>query len=257
MKRKRTSEYNILNLALGLLLGFFIGGGIAYLNFNRQNDSFFYKYFQELYEKAQSTFLPKYSNEYLVRKNENKINDKKDSIETGKKNVNSGSEISYIHIENDIRASIDSVSQIHRDSVFEAISENTDSSGFYENITLLTDKLISTKAIVLDFERASISDATRELDSLLGNVPDRRKVPDNLYYIEFYESPINFQGYKMSKNRIMLYGLNSINAATFKVLKNEIYLNYLDDYYLLKESNDFLPLRPISETYIINQLENK
>jgi len=237
-------------------LGFFIGGGIAYLHFNRQNDSLIYNYFQELYEKAQSTFRPKYSNEYIALKENHNIPDKTDEKDSQRRH-NSGSEISYIHIDNNIRIIADSTVPVSEDSEIETITENSDSSTVHENIKLITDKLISTKAIVFDFERASTSDATRDLDSLLGNVPERRKVPDNLFYIEYYESPINYQGYKMSKNRIMLYGISSINAAKFIVLKNEIYLKYLDDYYLLKETSEYMPLRPITEAYIINQLEIK
>jgi hypothetical protein len=253
MQKRKPPELNFLNLLLGLLLGFFLGGGLIYLNFNRQNDSLVVNYFQSLYEKAQQTFQPKFSKNYFPQSN----------LDSSIINIDKQISEKFIKLKNDsvlTETTIHDISQVDSSDVFLEINSSEikkDTSNSEGMAGIIADKLLGIKAVILELEKSEVSASTRELDSLLGNIPSRRKVPDNLFYVEFWESPMNYQGYKMTKNKIIVYGITSLNSALFEIYKNSIYLNYQNEIFLIKETDVFIPLIPITDAYLINQIENQ
>jgi hypothetical protein len=252
MQKRKPPELNFMNLLLGLLLGFFLGGGLMYLNSNRQNDSLVVNYFQSFYEKSQQTFKPKFVKNYIPQNNLDSL-----IISTGNKLRDTGKYRYDSVLKNPIvkdAALADSKDNVVGKNYSEIEQEASISD---KKAGIITDKLLGVKAVIFEMEKPKISESTRELDSLLGNIPSRRKVPENLFYFEFWESPINFQGYKMINNKIILYGLASINATSFKIYKNDIYINYHNEVYLIKETDVFLPLIPITDAFLINQIENQ
>ncbi|MFW5792754.1 MAG: hypothetical protein ACOCWC_00620 [Bacteroidota bacterium] len=219
--KKTQSDYNFLHVFAGLLIGFFLGSGIVYLNFNRQNDS--------LFEYVANFF----SNE----------NDRKKEPESRKKDISFNSPKTK---KNNIQK------KRNNDNINQYKEETGERAG------LVKDKLIGVKTIVLNIdETVNQSNTTKELDSILGNVKSRRQNIENRFILEFWESPIDFQAYKMSKNKIILYGIDFNNNTSFEVYNNNIYLKYFDDYYALHETNVLEQLTPVSDFLLINQIENK
>ncbi len=219
--KKNQSDYNFLHVFAGLLIGFFLGSGIVYLNFNRQNDS--------LFEYVANFF----SNE----------NDRKKEPESRKKDISFNSPKTK---KNNIQK------KRNNDNINQYKEETGERAG------LVKDKLIGVKTIVLNIdETVNQSNTTKELDSILGNVKSRRQNIENRFILEFWESPIDFQAYKMSKNKIILYGIDFNNNTSFEVYNNNIYLKYFDDYYALHETNVLEQLTPVSDFLLINQIENK
>lgn len=78
-------------------------------------------------------------------------------------------------------------------------------------------------------------------DSLLiNNIKDSDE--DGLY-VEFWRSPINYTGYKLSHNTLVLFGIYQYTSIQLKYLKNGVLeLEYLDNKYNLKCSEDFIPI---------------
>ncbi len=60
--------------------------------------------------------------------------------------------------------------------------------------------------------------------------------------VEFWESPINYRGYKLSKSHLMLFGISEPNAVTLVKKDNILVLNYLNRTYTLEQSSNFTAL---------------
>jgi hypothetical protein len=121
-----------------------------------------------------------------------------------------------------------------------------------QNYQLAKDKLLNTRVFTLKI--APESDNDRRLDSLLGNTstpPSKQQL-----FVEFWESPLNTVGYKMGKNKIMLYGIRSADFADIIRIRGKIYLRYLNEYYPLELTSSFKPLVPVNESFFSQQTES-
>jgi hypothetical protein len=82
---------------------------------------------------------------------------------------------------------------------------------------------------------------TKKLDSVL--VDD--KYGNNsaaVFRVEFWKSPINFTGYKLQGNKLIVFGIFDYKSLELMMVKGELYMKYLDRYYQLDRRSEFLPL---------------
>jgi len=127
---------------------------------------------------------------------------------------------------------------------------------FYEDnseIVVMRDRLLFTKEIQV-LAAKSNDDNKSNLDSLLigGRQP---KVKTDKYIIEFWESPLNYRGYKRNKNKIVLYGVKQYDIMSLKMFNNTLYMKYFEDYFLLENTPHFQNLIPLKDAKLINQLK--
>lgn len=209
MKRRQSTEYNFWHLLLGLLLGFFLGSGLVFLNFNRQNDS--------------------------ISNTNNSTLDSPGSID---RSFNQRPE----------RKAPQNIKEY---------SSGLSNNSMQKHSHIITDKLIQVKNIILEIEPQELSNARLTLDTIIGKVNGSAKRPESVFRIEFWESPINYRGYKKTRNKIVLYGISAINAASFEVHNNDIYMQYLNDYYHLIPTNDLKTLEPVTSDLLIDQIKYK
>jgi hypothetical protein len=113
------------------------------------------------------------------------------------------------------------------------------------------DRLLHTKTITLTNVKDNRSSANQKLDSLLGNFTAPSDV--QVFFIEFWESPLNSVGYKMGKNKILLYGIQSFENISLASYNGKIYLNYLSEYYPLEITTSFQPLVPVNEPFFTSE----
>lgn len=125
-----------------------------------------------------------------------------------------------------------------------------------EEIRVRRDRLLGTIGFTLPAASpaGSWSESTRTLDSLLRG---RTGQPHRSILVEFWESPLNFTGYKMSKNSLILYGLDQIESVSLQMHEEVIYLKYYDFYFPLKLTSEFLPLSAVEDPLLINKLEQR
>lgn len=79
-----------------------------------------------------------------------------------------------------------------------------------------------------------------------GNVND----PDNAratgteagYEVEFWVSPVNYQGYRLSKDKLILFGIPEPDAIQLYELDEQLWLKYGSKFYHLSETTEFEPL---------------
>ncbi|MFO7998305.1 MAG: hypothetical protein R6U86_04910 [Bacteroidales bacterium] len=125
-----------------------------------------------------------------------------------------------------------------------------------DEIRLKRDRLISTIGFALTHSdlNPAHSETTKRLDSLLGNT---HEYSPRIITIEFWESPLHFTGYKMGKNKVVIYGLDQIESVSLLTLDEDIFLKYYEFFFPLEPTSEFLPLVPLSDAILIHKLEQQ
>ena len=70
--------------------------------------------------------------------------------------------------------------------------------------------------------------------------------------IQFWESPLGYSGYKLSRNTLVLYGLSDQFKYTVYFKGNNYYLATKELFYVLKETSDFLSFKSADRNAILN-----
>ena len=103
-----------------------------------------------------------------------------------------------------------------------------------ENFIVRKDELLSAKNIeVANFQQNETTNASDSLLEKISGIKDGKKNVVASFKVEFWQSPINYRGYKMTKNKIVLFGINS---------KENIKLFHADDAIFLKQNQSFFKL---------------
>lgn len=109
------------------------------------------------------------------------------------------------------------------------------------------DEMIATKSVKLTIVGDSPSKRTTGgsdslLTALTGVKPPEGFHPD--YTLEFWRNPVNYKGYKLIRNRIILFGQPPDQPYQLLVANGQLVLSVKNTQYILRESSDFLPLIP-------------
>lgn len=115
------------------------------------------------------------------------------------------------------------------------------------------DQLLHTTTLTLNHPNTAQKDYERRLEPLMGRTDTASS--ERIYFIEFWKSPLNSMGYKMGKNKIVLYGITSFDMVSLTNYRNNIYLRYLNDYYPLEVTTSFKPLVPVNEPFFSEGLQ--
>jgi len=126
-----------------------------------------------------------------------------------------------------------------------------------EDIVVKKDELLSVKSIeLINLNPSEINTASAK-DSLLQKVSgvrdDKNLAKAANLMVEFWISPINYRGYKMSKNKVALFGIQTEGAKLYK-MDEAIYLKYQQNVYKLDLTNDFKPFEKVSDQVLIAKL---
>ncbi len=131
-----------------------------------------------------------------------------------------------------------------------------DNSVVSEDVVVKKDELISTKTMeVINLNPLSAKVTSK--DSLLQKVSGVQddKNAKQLFNIEFWESPINYKGYKMSKYKIVLFGIASVDGIKVFRTEDAIYLKNQTAIYKLDYASELKPYERISDESIISKLK--
>ncbi|MFC2100915.1 hypothetical protein ACFLRZ_03700 [Bacteroidota bacterium] len=123
------------------------------------------------------------------------------------------------------------------DSIF-SLEENEYTD---DDIIVIKDELLFIKSFKIP-ALDSIAKSEKTLDSIL--LDDKNPVinPKNMIRVEFWRSPVNYKGYKMSNNKLILYGIYEFERTTIGFINNSFYLISKENYYKLENTEEFLPL---------------
>jgi hypothetical protein len=125
-----------------------------------------------------------------------------------------------------------------------------------EDIEVKKDVMISSIVLpVIDKgmqkDESSSKDIAKKLPD--ADLPVEEKVDS--FIVEFWVSPIHYKGYKMSKNKIVLFGLENIDALKLYRINSSIYMNDEESYYMMASTYDFMPYQKLKELEIPQELK--
>lgn len=78
------------------------------------------------------------------------------------------------------------------------------------------------------------------LDSVLMN--SNRSEEGDLLMIEYWQSPVNYKGYKLSYNKLIVFGVDDYEKSTVKIINGDICFFAGKACYILENTDDFKPL---------------
>ena len=117
-------------------------------------------------------------------------------------------------------------------------------------INIATDELLSVKNIKI----IRIGDSFSAKDSLAARLANVEEKHSDLYFIEFWKTPLNTKGYRFSKNKIMLYGFIDYSNVLLYQLENSYYLKASDQVYKLFYGGDFKQLERVVDSDLLAKL---
>jgi hypothetical protein len=120
-------------------------------------------------------------------------------------------------------------------------------------INIATDELLSIKNVKV----IRIGDNIAGHDTLaakLANVEDKKNSTSDLYFIEFWKTPLNSKGYRFTKNKIMLYGFMDVNNVLLYQLDNSFYLKSSDQVYKLFYGSEFKKLERVLDSELLARI---
>ena len=137
-----------------------------------------------------------------------------------------------------------------RDSIVHDTTHYRYSSVSGDNIVVKRDELLMTRMIRV----IGMSDTTDQhgayLDSLLTNDKMSKHLPSNLYRVEFWRSPVNYSGYKLVRNRMIIYGIYDPDNVTLEFINRRLYLRNQNSYYLVEPTENFRSLNAVRKQEI-------
>jgi len=138
----------------------------------------------------------------------------------------------------------DTLNSIPQDSLLVEFMQ-VDSADTDENIS--TERLAKSLYIPIVY----LTDETSK-DTLMEEMLGIENVKTNSMFVEFWESPLNFEGYKLSKKKLIVYGLSS--QFDYKLYKDgpAYFFSYQNIFYKMKETQDFLPFVEVPKSEVFN-----
>jgi hypothetical protein len=119
------------------------------------------------------------------------------------------------------------------------------------NENVLREELISSKSIKIKEEKENY---TSNKDSLIAtNAGITESLANEFMIIEFWKTPLNSKGYKMSRNKILLYGVAEQNIDVLKI-DNNYYLKNNNLVYRVFYSNEFKKMERVNESAILARI---
>lgn len=127
--------------------------------------------------------------------------------------------------------------------------ENTASG---EEVVVMKDQILFERNIKIDgFVRSD----SENLDSLLVDDPSAKK-KTGMIRVEFWKSPINYKGYKMDENKIVLFGILEYNEASLKSIDGDLYLKYKSEYFPVSNTDSFRSFVILKDAQLIRRLNS-
>ncbi len=119
-----------------------------------------------------------------------------------------------------------------------------------DDITVAKEELLSVKNIkVIDL------DSPNKQDTLTGQLAGITSSGfSNLFFVEFWKTPLNSTGYRMTRNRVILYGISDFSSITIYKVDENYYLKNDDVVYKISIGTDFKPMELVNDTDLLAKI---
>lgn len=118
-----------------------------------------------------------------------------------------------------------------------------------ESINVAKEELISIKNIkVIDLDNTQKDTLTGQLAGVTSD-----DYP-NVFFVEFWKTPLNSKGYRMTRNRVILYGLDDFSNLTIYKVDDNFYLKNEEQVYKLSAGTEFKPMERVSDSSLLARI---
>lgn len=119
-----------------------------------------------------------------------------------------------------------------------------------ETITVAQEELLSVKNIkVIDL------DGNTKRDTLTGQLAGVTSTEyPNMFFVEFWKTPLNSKGYRMTRNRVILYGLSDFSNITIYKVDDNFYLKDDDVVYKISSGTEFKPMELVNDSELLAKI---
>lgn len=119
-----------------------------------------------------------------------------------------------------------------------------------DNVKVAQEELLSVKNIkVINLDNESSRDTLT--GQLAGITPT--EFP-NLFFVEFWKTPLNSKGYRMTRNRVILYGLSDFSSITIYKVDDNYYLKNDNIVYKISSGTEFKPMELVNDSNLLAKI---
>ncbi|MDQ3191601.1 MAG: hypothetical protein M3Q58_08410 [Bacteroidota bacterium] len=241
-----------LILIIGVLLGIIIGSGIFwYLSgFSGKNIFIVNQHTAQHQDNKLKQTGPELKKEKILSKVEKQpelANEITETDSLSEKIVENSDDKKDLKIKSDL---------LNDTTLLAYVGDSAYNNSIYEEqIVVKKDELLSSKIINLIDLTQNKNTTKLKKDSLI-QVTSGIKEPEpvNTYIIEFWKSPINYKGYKIGRNKLIIFGLQETGNARLFSINNQLYLKNFDRFYKIQKGIEFQSFELITDPEILNLL---
>lgn len=246
----------------GLVAGVLLGGTVAYVLFSRKTAPSPASQAYQLEPQATPKVTPVAVNTTVIEAS-NQENSTNSEIENPEQAI--------VETENDSTLVLDSVAIDSTLAEYNAIdsshlktipfdsttlaSTSTAVDTFDNEIVVREDELVWNSSKTIIYLGEAVETPSR-IDSLIEQTSGVR-MEDRVEEIslEFWQSPINYKGYKLGKKKLLLYGIDKPDSTWIYNVNEQLYLKTTKTIYQLDYTDNFKSYRPVNDPDVIKVLK--
>jgi hypothetical protein len=119
-----------------------------------------------------------------------------------------------------------------------------------EDVNVAQEELLSVKNI-----KVINLDTDSKRDTLTGQLAGVTNADyPNLFFVEFWKTPLNSKGYRMTRNRVILYGLSDFSSITIYKVDDNYYLKNDDVVYKISSGTEFKPMELVNDSQLLAKI---
>jgi hypothetical protein len=124
------------------------------------------------------------------------------------------------------------------------------------DIVVKKDEMLGTRTLeVFNLSPVAKNNSKDSLLQKVSGIKDDKPGTKQMFNVELWSSPLNYKGYKLSKYKMVLYGIGSVDGIKLYRLDDAIYLKNAGIVYKLDYTADFKQYERITDEQIINKLK--
>jgi len=270
--RKKKEEFSFTYVALGLVIGIFVGASLLYWFSARQNGggmaTDLWVYLQNIVSGSDTT-----GSKYAAYQEQHEAETEEPSILENRPRITRLvlPDLPVDHLEDTLNVQNQNLPADSLENFqggpggLDQIASNRpgDTSEIMagspgNHMQFAQDKLLQIRAYNVGNWNRGIAktEAQRKLDSLLGNYHIAESSRQVLI-VEFWESPLKLTGYKMTRSKLILYGLEELNSFSLNTDGNSLIIKYSETFFPVNPTNVFTPLRAIEYPEILEEFQQR
>lgn len=117
------------------------------------------------------------------------------------------------------------------------------------DIVVRTNELLGEKVVAL-----VNLDGTKAIDSIRSKEAGIKEDPGKAVTVEFWQSPLNYKGYTLSRSRLVLFGFNTEENVSLYRLDQTMFLKIAGGVFRLENTADFRQLERVTDEALLARL---